>query len=55
MMGFFIVFSLILSQVHNSYWLVLTTIIGIGLINAGVTGWCGLSKAINKMPWNRIA
>jgi len=55
MMGFFIVFSLILSQVHSAFWLVLTTIIGIGLINAGVTGWCGLSKAINKMPWNRIA
>ena len=26
---------------------------GIGLINAGLTGWCGLAKLMAKMPWNR--
>lgn len=26
---------------------------GAGLINAGLTGWCGLGKAIAMLPWNR--
>lgn len=25
---------------------------GAGLINAGLTGWCGLAKVMAKMPWN---
>lgn len=26
---------------------------GLGLINAGLTGWCGLAIAMAKMPWNK--
>ena len=26
---------------------------GAGLLNAGLTGWCGLGKAMARMPWNR--
>ena len=26
---------------------------GAGLVNAGLTGWCGLAKLVAKMPWNR--
>jgi len=26
---------------------------GAGLVNAGLTGWCGLAKLMAKMPWNR--
>lgn len=26
---------------------------GAGLVNAGLTGWCGLARVIAKMPWNR--
>lgn len=26
---------------------------GAGLINAGLTGWCGLGKLMAKMPWNQ--
>jgi hypothetical protein len=26
---------------------------GLGLINAGVTGWCGMAMLLAKMPWNR--
>ena len=54
MMGIFIVFSLILSQIYSSYWLIIASIVGLGLINAGITGWCGLSKVINRMPWNKV-
>jgi hypothetical protein len=26
---------------------------GLGLINAGATGWCGMAMLLAKMPWNR--
>ncbi|MFN8694220.1 MAG: rhodanese-like domain-containing protein [Holosporales bacterium] len=28
-------------------------IIGLGLLNAGLTGWCGMAMLLAKMPWNR--
>lgn len=33
--------------------LALPLIAGIGLTNAGLTGWCGLARLMAKMPWNR--
>jgi rhodanese-related sulfurtransferase len=27
--------------------------IGLGLLNAGITGWCGMALLLAKMPWNR--
>ncbi len=32
---------------------IVTGIIGCGLFTAGVTGWCGLSILLSKMPWNK--
>ncbi|MBL6665093.1 MAG: rhodanese-like domain-containing protein [Rickettsiales bacterium] len=37
----------------NSYYLALPLLAGIGLLNAGLTGWCGLAKLMSKMPWNK--
>ena len=37
----------------NSYYLILPLMAGLGLLNAGLTGWCGLAKFISKMPWNK--
>jgi rhodanese-related sulfurtransferase len=31
----------------------LSAFIGAGLLFAGVTGWCGMAKALALMPWNR--
>jgi rhodanese-related sulfurtransferase len=30
-----------------------TGVIGLGLLNAGITGWCGMTLLLGKMPWNR--
>ena len=38
---------------QNPFYLILPLIAGIGLLNAGITGWCGLAKLIAKMPWNK--
>jgi rhodanese-related sulfurtransferase len=31
----------------------LTAVIGLGLVFAGITGFCGLAILLAKMPWNR--
>lgn len=33
--------------------LIVPLIVGSGLTFAGITGWCGMSYALAKMPWNR--
>lgn len=37
--------------VHPGF-LILPAFFGAGLINAGLTGWCGLAMLMAKMPWN---
>ena len=38
---------------QNPLYLFLPLIAGLGLLNAGLTGWCGMAKLIAKMPWNK--
>jgi rhodanese-related sulfurtransferase len=51
--GLMIVSGLTLSHLFNSNWLILPLIAGLGLMNAGITGWCGLAKLMTKMSWNK--
>jgi rhodanese-related sulfurtransferase len=37
----------------DKYWMYLSAFAGCGLILAGITGWCGMSVLLSKMPWNR--
>jgi len=53
-MGTLVLLGIILSFFVNHYWLILSVIISLGLINAGITGWCGLGLFIAKMPWNKV-
>ena len=39
-------------SVHELFF-ALTAMIGIGLIVAGTTRWCGMARLIARMPWNR--
>ena len=39
-------------SVHELFF-ALTAMIGIGLIVAGTTRWCGMARLISRMPWNR--
>ncbi len=38
--------------VHPGF-LLLAALFGAGLMNAGLTGWCGLALLMAKMPWNQ--
>lgn len=38
--------------VHELFF-VLGALIGAGLVTAGITRWCGLTRLMSRMPWNR--
>jgi rhodanese-related sulfurtransferase len=49
---------MILTGLGLGYWLHpggygLTLVAGLGLLNAGLTGWCGMAKFFAWMPWNK--
>lgn len=51
--GFMILFSVVLSQLHSVYWLLLTAFVGLNMLQAAFTGFCPLArilKAMGKQP-----
>lgn len=51
--GFMVFAGVLLGVFVNSNWLYLSGFVGCGLMLAGLTGWCGLSLFLARMPWNR--
>jgi hypothetical protein len=47
--GGMILFSLILSQLHSVYWLLLTTFVGLNMLQAAFTGFCPLARLLKAM------
>ena len=45
--------GVILGYTVNSAFFLLSGFVGAGLILAGVTGFCGMARVLNIMPWNR--
>jgi rhodanese-related sulfurtransferase len=35
-------------------WLAASAVVGAGLIFAGASGWCGMARLLQVMPWNRL-
>lgn len=51
--GSLILFSMLLgSTLHPLFYLV-ATFVGMGLVFAGISGFCGMAILLNKMPWNK--
>lgn len=44
--------TLLAAAVSPWFW-VLPGFVGLGLMFAGATGWCGMAAMLGKMPWNR--
>lgn len=51
--GFIAFFGTILGSFINPAFYILPGFIGAGLMFAGLTGWCGMTKLLAKLPWNR--
>lgn len=53
-MGLLILLSLILFYTVSPYFILLTIFAGLGLLIAGITGFCGMAKLLMLLPWNRV-
>lgn len=50
--GLMIVLGLSLSNL-STYFLLLPAVAGIGMLIAGITGFCGMAEILKFLPWNR--
>ncbi len=53
--GLLALLGVILSLVLNSAFLILSGIVGAGLVFAAVTDTCGMAMLLAKMPWNKAS
>ncbi len=51
--GALVMFGVILGYSINPAFFLLSGAIGAGLLFAGISGFCGLARLLNLMPWNR--
>ncbi len=47
--GFMVLLSLLLSQVHSPYWLLLTAFVGLNLVQAPFTGFCPAAIVFKRL------
>ncbi len=47
--GLMILVSLTLSQIHSSYWLLLTAFVGANLLQASFTGFCPAAMLFKRL------
>lgn len=47
--GFFILLSLVLSQVHSEYWLYFTAFVGLNLLQSFFTNWCPMMSILKSL------
>lgn len=48
-----ILMGLVIYILGSPYGLILPLFAGLGLLNAALTGWCGMAKVLGMMPWNQ--
>ncbi len=47
--GFFIMLSVVLSQLHSPNWLYFTAFIGLNLFQSSFTNWCPMMTILRKL------
>lgn len=47
--GLMILVSVVLTQLHSVYWLLLTAFVGLNMLQAAFTGFCPLAKILKAM------
>jgi hypothetical protein len=47
--GFFVLLSIILSQLHSLYWLLFTAFVGLNLFQSAFTNWCPMITLLRKL------
>jgi rhodanese-related sulfurtransferase len=45
--------GVVLGYLVSPWLFLISAFVGAGLLQAGVTGWCGMAQLLQAMPWNR--
>src|SRR5699024_4040493 len=53
--GGLILIGVVLGYTVNSGFFLLSGFVGAGLLFAGISGFCGMARLLDKMPWNQQA
>lgn len=51
--GGLVVLGIVLGYLVSPWFFLLSGFVGAGLMQAGITGWCGMANLLQLMPWNR--
>ncbi|MEQ8770461.1 MAG: rhodanese-like domain-containing protein [Phycisphaerales bacterium] len=52
--GSLVALGVALGVTVSPWFLALAGFVGLGLMFAGITGWCGMAMLLGVMPWNRV-
>ena len=52
--GFLVLLGIVLSHIVHPVFIWISIFVGLGLINAGVTDWCGMGLLLARFPWNKV-
>ena len=52
--GSLILLGLLLAWIVSPFFVGLTAFVGLGLVFAGLSGWCGMARLLAVLPWNRL-
>lgn len=47
--GTFVLTSVVLSQLHNQWWLLLAAFVGVNLIQSAITGFCPAEMILSRV------
>jgi rhodanese-related sulfurtransferase len=51
--GALVLLGVVLGYLVSPWLFLLSGFVGAGLMQAGLTGWCGMANLLQAMPWNR--
>jgi rhodanese-related sulfurtransferase len=51
--GLLVLIGAVLGYTVSPWFYLLSAFVGAGLLQAGITGWCGIANLLQAMPWNR--
>ncbi len=54
MAGTFVLIGLLLSQIHNQWWLLLCAFVGLNLLQSAFTGFCPAEKILVKFEKKQV-
>ncbi|MFU2115194.1 DUF2892 domain-containing protein [[Pasteurella] aerogenes] len=52
--GSLVLIGVLLGWTTNAAFYLLSCFVGTGLLFAGITGFCGMARLLDKMPWNKL-